>query len=241
MFKRSGSDDPGAHAVALVDEFLHRQLVGEVARRCEHRRQRPAERTVRIGRGASQNGAPRRIGERVGVALVEHLEVSGDIRLERELVEEPFAEGVDRLDLQPARRLEGPGEEAARFGELGRVRPLALHLGDLLAERRVGKRRPFAEPVEDPLRHLGRRRLGEGEAEDAAGIGAGEQEADHPLRQDEGLARAGVGRHPGGGARVRGVGLRLPRGVVDGYGRIGARHSMSSSLSTSAHSRTRAR
>ena len=83
-------------------------------------------------------------------------------------------------------------------------------------ELRVGERRPFAEDVEDALRHLGGGGAGEGQAEDAAGVGAGEEQADDAVGEHMGLARAGIGRHPGRGARVRGVGLRLPRRGVDG-------------------------
>ena len=59
------------------------------------------------------------------------------------------------------------------------------------------------ERLEDARRHIGRRRLGEGQAEDARGRRAVEQQAQHALRQHMRLARAGVGRHPGRGARDR--------------------------------------
>ena len=49
-----------------------------------------------------------------GRGLVEHLETRRDIGLERELVQQPRAEGVDGLHLQPARRLERRGEQPPR-------------------------------------------------------------------------------------------------------------------------------
>ncbi len=64
------------------------------------------------------------------------------------------------------------------------------------------------ERVVDALRHLGRRGLGVGEAEDALGDRAGQHQAQRALREDVRLAGAGVGAHPGGGARVGGLALR---------------------------------
>ena len=54
----------------------------------------------------------------------------------------------------------------------------------------------FAQRVEYVVRHVGGGRLGEGEAEDLRSVGAGEQQADHALRQHMGFARAGIGRRP---------------------------------------------
>ena len=66
----------------------------------------------------------------------------------------------------------------------------------------VRQRRPLAERAEDAARHLGGRDLGEGQAEDRRRIGAGEEQADHALRQHMRLAGAGIGDHPGGSGRV---------------------------------------
>ena len=75
------------------------------------------------------------------------------------------------------------------------------------ASASVVQRREFGEHA---LRHLGGGGLGEGQAEDARRIGAGEQQADDAARQDEGLARAGIGRDPG---RARRVGCLRLRGA----------------------------
>ncbi len=53
---------------------------------------------------------------------VVHLgELRRDAGLEREAAQEGRAEGVDRLDLEAARRLDGAGEEGAGMGQLVRV------------------------------------------------------------------------------------------------------------------------
>ena len=65
-----------------------------------------------------------------------------------------------------------------------------------LVECVVVERCPVRQRCEHAVRHVGGRRLGEGEAEDFRGIDAVEQQPDHTLRQHMGLARAGVGRHP---------------------------------------------
>ena len=64
-------------------------------------------------------------------------------------------------------------------------------------------RTQLREPRVDALRHLGRARLGEGQAQDRGGIDAGEQQPQHARRQHLGLAGAGRGRQPDLPARVR--------------------------------------
>ena len=73
------------------------------------------------------------------------------------------------------------------------------------AQRGVVEHRPAAERLEQPVLHLGRRRLGVGEAEDLLRLGAGQQQPRHPVGQHPGLARAGIGRDP---ARRAGVAAR---------------------------------
>ena len=233
--------DPGIQPVALADELPEALIDHHVAGNADHGAERAAERPVAIGGGRGEHAPARRFEKRIRIALVEHLEVSGHVGLEGELVEEPLAEGVDGLDLQAARRFQGGREEPAGAGELAGIRAPALQLANLLGELRIVEPRPFGERVEDALRHLGRRGAGEGEAEDMAGIGAGKEQPHDAAREHEGLARAGIGRDPGRGARVRCRGLRELRRVVDGQGFGGACHNMSSSLSTRLHSWTRAR
>src|ERR671910_494336 len=52
-----------------------------------------------------------------GGLLVEDGETRDDARFERKALQQPFAEGVDRLDFQAARSIEGAGEQRSRARE----------------------------------------------------------------------------------------------------------------------------
>ncbi len=141
--------------------------------------------------------------------VVEHLETRSDIGLERKLLQQPRAEGVNRLHLEAARRLQRNGEQSPR--------PCApCHIGrDVggLPDRRVEfcivEGDPLTQIVEHSIGHVGRGGLGEGDAEDLRRVDALEQEADHALRQNVRLARAGIGCDPGGDGRIGYLGLTL--------------------------------
>jgi hypothetical protein len=115
----------------------------------------------------------------------------------------------------------------ARFGAASAGAGLA-QLGQFGGERGVGQHRPGAEPGEEPVLHLGGGRLGIGQAEDALGVGAGEQQPRDPVGEHPGLARAGIGRDPGRGAGF-GRGDLGAGGVVhersSGTGRSSSDHS----------------
>ena len=80
--------------------------------------------------------------------------MAGDVGLERELVQQPLAEGVDGLDLQPARRLQGAREEPAGPASSRGVGRRPSIVGELAGELGIGQRRPVGEAFEDALRHL---------------------------------------------------------------------------------------
>ena len=94
-----------------------------------------------------------------------------------------LAEGMDGLDFQPARRLERLGKESARLAQAFRVRRLGADIRQTLSQLGIREQRPFAQTVEQPRRHLGGRRLGIGEAEDARRRRTREQEPRHPIGQ----------------------------------------------------------
>ena len=106
-----------------------------------------ADRAERRGQGGIVTGGRLgkhvrgRLGDEFGrLALVEHGEARRHVRLERHKVQEALAEGVDRLDLEAARRLDRAGEEAPRQLHLSGARPLAFELrqlGDQLRRRRA--------------------------------------------------------------------------------------------------------
>ena len=209
VFQRVGAEDPAPQAVALVDELVDRALVTDVAGLVEDERQRLAERTAGVAVGLRQDALARLDLELARAALVEDLEVAGDIGLEGELVEEALAKGVNGLNLEPAGGFKRAGEQPAGNRQHRRIRPPPFDPLDRRGELLVVERRPLGEVVEDPLRHLGGGGLGEGQAEDAAGIVAGKQEPLDAAGEDEGLARPGIGRDPGRGGRIRRRRLRL--------------------------------
>ena len=92
-------------------------------------------------------------------------------------------------------------------------------------ERVVVGHSPAREIARDPERHLGGGRAGEGEAEDALGRRAPQQQPQHAVRQHLGLARAGRGTDPDRGRRVRRPVLsRRHPGCVRGPSWVSARH-----------------
>jgi hypothetical protein len=112
-----------------------------------------------------------------GRALVQHLEVGRHAGLQGEAAEQGLAKGVDRLDLHAAGHVEHPGEEAPGGGHDGLVGRLAEQGGQILGQDLVVLGRPEGQAPGQAVRHLGRRRLGEGQAEDPPRSGAVQQEA----------------------------------------------------------------
>ena len=83
-------------------------------------------------------------------------------------VQQAFAESVDGLDLEAARRFDRAGEEAAGEAICSRVGALALEFGQFRVRGVVVERHPSPEPLEHADRHVGGRRLGEGQTENAS-------------------------------------------------------------------------
>ena len=195
-------------------------------------------RLVAAGRARDHRAA--RLGdERRFHLVVEKLEMPGDVRFERKLVQDRFAEGVDGLDLQAAWRLKRLREEPPRANQpLARGRA-PVEVADLRRERRIVQRGPRTQRLEDAVRHVRRRRSRIGEAQDARRVGAVQQQPDHTLRQDVRLARAGIGGHPGRILRVRCARLVADRRL--GNDEIRFHSSPPPSSPPADHSRTRAR
>ena len=103
-----------------------------------------------------------------------------------------------------------PGVSIARANRLPGlrqgVRPTRLVLAQLAQCRaQIGVRlhRPFAQPPEQAVLHLGRGGLGVGQAQDVLRLDPVQQQPRHPVGQHAGLARPGIGRQPGRGRRDR--------------------------------------
>ena len=148
-------------------------------------------------------------GLRLG--LVEHFEARRHPRFERKALEQRLAEGVDGEDVDAARCVEHAREQSARRDTLRRIGRAVNQLRDLLVELRLVGERPASELGRQTVAHFGGRRLGEGEAQDALGLDAVQQQARHAIGQHLGLAGAGIGLDPGRVARRRGAPLRVGR------------------------------
>ena len=158
---------------------------------------------------ASQQHVERQPVEQFGgLRLVEHGEARRDIGLERKLMQQPRAEGVDGLHLQAARRLQRRGKQPPRAGAVLRRSP-SLPVESLIfcVERVVGQRAPVGERAEHAVGHVGGGGLGEGDAEDLRRIDAAQQQIDDALRQHMRLAGAGIGRDEGRRVRIGGLDL----------------------------------
>ena len=104
--------------LAMIEQLAD-QLV-EIAGRAEPRNghERSVERAV-LEHGARQSAAARALQQLGALEIVEHAEGGGDIGLEGKEMQNAFAEGVDRLDLQAAGRLHRAREQPPREGEIG--------------------------------------------------------------------------------------------------------------------------
>ncbi len=122
--------------------------------------------------------------------------MTGDVRLERKLVQDRLAESVDGLDLQPARRLQRLGEQPPRAAQLfvGARLPPAFDL--LRPARSSSSIVQSARSFEDALRHVGGGGPRIGQAQDLRRVGSPKQQTDDTPRQHMRLAGPGIGRHP---------------------------------------------
>ena len=120
-----------------------------------------------FGRSPFITSSRARRDQRRGGGIVEHRELAGHVGLERKLVQQPLAEGMDRLDFQAARRLQRLGEEPPRL-RASRRRSARAPAAPAIAvgELSLVKHRPLAERLEDAPRHFRRGDLCEGQAED---------------------------------------------------------------------------
>ena len=161
-------------------------------------------------RGAAARGQHRlaRVAHRLlGVTVLDQPEVRRDAAPPAE--SGAAATGRRRGSCRSASRRAGP---APRANSARALRPRLRHRrstpsrSQFRVERRVVQRHPAAERALQPQRHLRRRRLGEGEALDARGIGPGQHQAQQPVGQQLGLARARRGgdeRGDGGIGRLQ--------------------------------------
>ncbi len=221
---------------ALARDLGHERMEAVFVEMAGHHGERRGELVVVAAPRMGQHLVARRLHELGGAALVHHLEMRREPRLERKAPQYRLAEGVDGLDLEPAGRVDHAGEEPPGALQQIALRRHAGEPGQVGGEPRVRHRRPVAEAECDAVRHLRRRRLGEGEAQDAGRRRAGEQEAQHAAGEHGRLAGAGRGRDPD-----RRLGRRRLMLGAAGLGLLRERAHPSPSPPSADHSLTRAR
>ena len=200
----------GGQAGRQVQRVPDRRRVGRVCViGCRQPGQKPVDplarmqpRQVRDGRIAGLGHFLQNPGAQgAGAAVVQFREPHRHAGLQRKAPQKRRAEAVDRLHLQPAGRLDRAGEKTPRLGQIGGA-PLAKR-GQFGAQSGFGQHRPFPQPRQQAVLHLGRGGLGIGQAQDAFGRRAGQQQPRHAVGQHPRLARPGIRRQPCGPQRVR--------------------------------------
>ena len=122
----------------------------------------PAASTLTIASAScsSRKVAARRIRQHVGgflgqhlaaLVLVEHREPRRHVGLERHQMQQPLAESVDGVDLEPARRFDRASKQRAGEAELSAARRVRLRAPSI---RRAGSRRP-SSPIGRAIRRRG--------------------------------------------------------------------------------------
>ena len=235
----SGRIDPARNIIALPDGIANNVLEGLIGGDHDGRRQRLAEQALWRGGSFQQDVERQPVEQFGGLRLVQHGKARRDIGLERKLMQQPRAKSVNGLHLEPARCLQRGGKQPARAGALRRACRLSGRGFYLLIKRGVGERAPFGERAKHAVGHIGRRRLGKGDAENLRRVDAAQQQIDDALRQHMRLAGAGIGRDEG--RRIR-VGRFDLHAAYFGGNDAGCAHSPPSSPPPpSDHSLTRAR
>ena len=105
--------DPGRDDIPLSDGFGDDVTKRGVGGHRDGHRQRSPQRAGRLGGGIEEHAEARTIEQFRLRALIKHGEARGDVGLERELLQQARAEGVDGLNLEAAGRLQRRGEEPA--------------------------------------------------------------------------------------------------------------------------------
>jgi hypothetical protein len=186
--RTAGGIRPGHEMIAAETGVAHHVLEGDVGGARHRRHQRAPGGAVGMARRLEKNGEIGALHHFVLVAVVEHGKPRRHIGLERELLEQPRAQRVDGLHLQPARRFQRASEQFACRLPQAWTRMRNAGIADRRVQRVVVERHPMAEGGEHPLRHVGGGGFCEGDAEDLFRRHAVEQQPDHPLYQHMGLA-----------------------------------------------------
>ena len=233
-------DDEGAQVVALAHDLAQQGVEPGLAAAFEHHGERLGQPCIATA-GARDHVAPGGGEERSLHLRIKQLEMGGNVGFQRKLMQHRFTEGMDGLDLQPARRLQGFGEQAPGAAHGAEVGTAAFQRLDPHRQFGIAQCRPFRQRGEDAVRHVGGGGPRIGQAQDLRRVGAAEQQPDDALGEHVRLAGAGIGGNPGGISRI---GRARLAGDRIGRNRVGLLHGSPPSSPASPpadHSSTRAR
>ncbi len=152
----------GAEDLGAAEGLRQKRVEYGRARFARHQ----VERARALARGAEfdERRVARLEQEPLRVAFVENVEVRRDIRLEREEAQQALGEGVQRLNLEAARALDGAREQLPREDEIARTRRVRAALDNCLRQGAVAEARPLRELAEHAIGHIRSRCLGVSEA-----------------------------------------------------------------------------
>ena len=197
---------------AALDEAVQPAADRRLARiERDQRRQRLRLAALRRAEQFGEHGVER-LGDELALAFDER-EACRHLGLDREACQQVLAERVQRLCAQAEWRVQQCFVQAARALAQRRLRH-EIELAQPCVEHGLIGEGELAQARVDALAHLRRGLAREGQREDAAGRGPGEQQANDARHQLPGLAAAGRG---GDADRLRGIereihaGTRAPR------------------------------
>ena len=194
-FQRGGAAQHILKSLPLRQRFFH-QIAEPVL--ADLLRQKGDGGADLVGFRAGEHMILRLLQEKRLFLIFNHGKGRRDIGLKGKEMQQPLAKSVNGLNFQAAGGFHRLGKQAARMVQQFCAR-CVLHrhrLAEIFKrshQGRVIKLCPLRQGVENAGRHIGRRHLCIGEAENARRINAAQQQADDAHGQNIGFARASIG------------------------------------------------
>ena len=208
--RAAGGVRPRHEMIAAETGLAHHVLEGDVGRARHRRHQRAAGGAFGVARRLEEDPEIGALHHLVLVAVVEHGEARRHIGLERKLLQQPRAQRVDGLHLQPARRLQRAGEQFARRFAQACARDCGMPASRIAASSASSSSvTQWPSVVNTRSAMLAAAALVKVMQRIFSGAHVVEQQPDHPLHQHMRLARAGIGRNERGRRRIGRARLRV--------------------------------
>ena len=126
-------------------------------------------RLAKAGCGIDQHIAQRILMQANGIGILQNLETGRNIGLKGCRLQKPGTKAMNRVDFQPTRRFKRQGKQGAGARADAGWRDEARKVCKPCHEFVIRDRRPFAQIAEQADFHVGRRRLGVSQANNAGG------------------------------------------------------------------------